>query len=203
MNKATSSIKWLSGISLMCFISCSHNLVKPPLAEKFLFGIYMPSPPQAKPDTNKQTTLTPTQRQALLDKYYKYNYDKYFSPEFIKLNAIIANQAKGMRKQDESIAALTDMLINMRVRSIKRTDSFNIVNARKDREYFDLEKNYSEVQKNQVARNAKQINNLNQLANILLAAGVIMIICIIAGYIAIRILYKKMNTLYINFANNA
>lgn len=152
-------------------------------------------------DTPKIHVLTESERTGLMNRYYEYNYKKYFSPEFDRLNKVITAQASSIKNQSESIKDLTVTLKSMRLRSIKRIDSMDSIQGKSRRDYSKLENMYFSIQKDQVIKNARQISNLNRITNILLAIGVTMILIIILLTIAVRVQWNRINKLYKNIAN--
>lgn len=148
-------------------------------------------------DTNKKPkTLTPQQQAKLLEPYIKDNYNQYFVPQFNELKDVIQQQSSSIKTQSESIKGLSETISNMRMRSIRRNDSMNNVQLNDKREYAKLEQIYFSQQKAQVARNAAQINDLNKIVNILLAIGVVMILCIVFLFIFTIYQYNRINKIY-------
>lgn len=130
----------------------------------------------------------------LTDKQKQF-YDKYFVPEFASLRRVADRQSASIQSQAVSIKQLSDIITNMRIRSIRRNDSMQSAFAIERQARVRLEKVYLDEQRKQVARNAQQITNLNDIANVLITATVIMILCIL-GLIAIAVaLWKKVRIL--------
>lgn len=122
-------------------------------------------------------------------------YDKYFVPQFDALRTVVNKQSTSIQSQANSIQQLSDIIANMRVRSIRRNDSMQNALATERASRSLLEKVYLNEQRKQVARNAQQIANLNDIANVLIAATIIMILCIL-GLVVIAIsLWKKVRIL--------
>lgn len=177
--------------SVFCFmISCGvkHPLYTAPNTMQMdASKLYaLPSVPlKTKHDTVK---LELTERQKLF-------YDKYFLPQFESLRGVVTKQSASIQLQANSIKQLSDIISNMRMRSIRRNDSMQNVFAIERGERGKLEKIYLDEQRKQVARNAQQITSLNDIANALIAATIIMILCIL-GLIAIAVsLWKKVRIL--------
>lgn len=139
--------------------------------------------------------LTAEEQAKQLAPFIKQNFDEYFIPSFDKLYAIIDKQSGIIQKQGEALDRLSHTLVDIRVRAIRRNDSMNNIlqverNDRVKQENFFLSK-----QRKQVEENAIQINNLNTIANALLSAGAIMMLCIGVLLLVARVLWKKMNNL--------
>lgn len=177
-------------------ISCSHRVIlsKPNTIQingRDLIGLPFIPIKEVKKDTVK---VELTDRQKLF-------YDKYFVPEFASLRNIVALQSKSISTQAKSINQLSQTITNMRLRSIRRNDSMQNVMYIEHQARIKLEKVYLDEQKKQVARNAIQITNLNDIANLLIAATIIMILCII-GLITVAVsLWKKVRILDRKFSN--
>lgn len=158
--------------------------------------------PTVKPDTNK-FPKPPTEKQVkeMLNQSYQLNFDQLLAPEFKKLNSLVKEQGNALQSSEYNNKQLTDIIINMRLRSIKRTDSMNTVLFRERQAREKVETRMVDEQKRQIMRNAEQLNSLNTLADILLTAGVIMIVCIIVLIVVARLLWKKVFELSKQFAN--
>lgn len=189
----------ISALVIGLVISCAIQSCKTITHGKPIYTmplvVYYPLP-RLRDTTPKVHVLTETERQVLLDKYYQYNYEKYFLPEFKSLRDIIGQQQLTLNNQAYTNKQMVDILQNMRQRSIKSRDSFQKVEMLKDSKYGHLMQTYNDEQKKQVERNAIQINSLNTLADILLVIAVIMIFCIIGLLIAVRVLWIRMNNIY-------
>lgn len=122
-------------------------------------------------------------------------YDKYFVPEFTALKQVVTQQSLSLKNQSESIRGLSEIIANMRIRSIRRNNSMQTVMSYERQERVKLEKVYLDEQRKQVARNATQISNLGDIANALITATIIEILCIV-GLVAIAVsLWKKVRIL--------
>lgn len=178
-------------IIIALVISCSvkhpaylaPNTVQIEASKLWALPYIPPTPPQKD-----------TVRVELTDKQ-KFFYDKYFVPQFESLRGIVNKQSSSIQSQANSIKQLSDIITNMRVRSIRRNDSMQNAFAVERQSRVRLERVYLDEQRKQVARNAQQISNLNDIANVLITATVIMILCIL-GLIAIAVsLWKRVRIL--------
>lgn len=125
-------------------------------------------PPIYIHDTVTIRHMSPEQYQAYLQQFYKTNFDKLLAPEFARLNNIINKQANSLQAQSGTITGLSDILANMRARSIHRTDSMQYVNDNLRYSLDAFRKQVSDGQKEQVRQNENQIGQLKNITNFLL-----------------------------------
>lgn len=147
-------------------------------------------------DTIPAKQLTPEQRQKLMDKFYEYNYRKYFSPEFDRLNKVIEKQSVTIENQSLSIKRLTQEDSLRRSRNIKRQHDLVTENKKKDAKILALETGIADKQKLQISQNTDQINNTKEIINILLVGWATMLAIIFSLVIAVYLLWKRISKLY-------
>lgn len=146
-------------------------------------------------------TLSPKEQQKLLEPFIKDNYNQYFLPQFDKLNTTIERQSAALDAISKSNKQFAEIITSMRQRSIRRNDSMTNAFNEERKARLGIERVYSDEQKKQIQRNAIQIRNLNDIANVLLAAGVILVLCIFGLIIAVRILWRRVNALVIKLSH--
>lgn len=191
MNK----FRYIALIGIACIIGCGT-------ANRIPFPMPTPQrtvelrPPVIKHDTvyREHARMTAAELQTFVAPLLKANYDNFFAPEFKRMNTAIEAQQSTILTQANSIKLLSDIMAEMRKRSIRRIDSSN--NA-----YKKLQDIYYSEQKKQVHTNAVQINNLKDITNVLLAAGVFMFLVILAMAGLVKIQGKRINKLYQSLAN--
>lgn len=156
---------------------------------------------QVKQDTIPKHKMTPTELQAYLMPFYKANYDNFFAPEFNRMNKVINAQATTLASLALSNHQLTEVLTNMRLRSIKRIDSMNAVHLVDKKEIDKWEQYYFNIQKTQETRDKAQIDKLKDVTNILLVIGVIMILTILGLMFWQYVQWNRLNKLYQTLEN--
>lgn len=165
---------------------------------------YIPIILTAKPnaDTTKMPK-PPTEKQVreMLNQSYKLSFDQLLAPEFQKLNNVILSQGKALQSSENTNQQLTEILQNMRLRSIMRNDSMNKVlfHERQQREI--REKYFDDQQQKQILLNKVQISNLKNLVNSLMVVGIFMILSIAGLFIFAKILWKKVDNLSKQLSN--
>lgn len=124
--------------------------------------------PYIQQDTIKPKPLTEAEKQAMIDRFYQYGYNKYYGPQFERLESVITQQTK-------SISSLTTTLQQMRVRSIHNRDSMQRIEVAKDSENDKLRHDLliqqtatAKAEQQQVSQNLTQINQLKSITNFLL-----------------------------------
>jgi len=151
-------------------------------------------------DTIKPKPITEAEKQALVDKFYKYGYDKYYGPKFERMEAIINKQATSLQNQANSIHNLTGIMASMRDHSISVRDSLNKVqdSTQKDNAYW---KSLAIKNAQENSRNLK-IAADNSSATTLTNKENLKLLSIVTGLIIISMifLYKKVSKFEINLA---
>lgn len=137
--------------------------------------------------------ITQEQYRKYLQDFYKTNFDKLLAPQFDKLNDIISKQAS-------SIHEMSNTIVNMRIRSIRRNDSMQYVINNERTESLRLQREANRQQRIQVNQNAEQIKKLNNVTLLIeIAIGSIILVLGIIGmvlywlYFEIKRLKRKIN----------
>lgn len=145
------------GFVIACsFEACKVQTKASPIRHVFpTMGIiqYCPvSVVQLKQDTPKvRRGYTPDQVARFLDEQSKRNYDRYFAGDMRDMKTVISDLAATNKTQAETIN-------NIRLRSIRKTDSLQTVQIEKDKEHSEeMKRVYSELH---VIREA-QSNSIN------------------------------------------
>lgn len=141
-----------------------------------------------KQDTVQKKTVSAAEIQALMSNAYRFNYDKFFKPEFSRLNDVISAQAK-------SITTLSHTIDSVRGRSIKR-------NERQEREIAKYQKLYSDLLRKQIKSaelqtesNNRQIAQTNKVVKYLIIGWVILFVGFATVAISNFIMNKRIKQL--------
>lgn len=151
----------------------------------------------------KREGMTQEEYRAYLQKFYQDNFNQLLSPEFKKLNDIITKQSETLDKQSQSLSRLTELYSSTRERNIHYRDSIQNVITALNIEIISWQKKFDEHQakqieqaKKQLEQNKQQINELNNITDILLAAGVTIGVAVVLLVIAVLIQSKRITNLY-------
>jgi len=160
--------------------------------------VYIPQPTiinNFKHDTLVEKHMTPEQYQMYLQRFYKENFNSMFAPEFKRLSLTIQDQAVSIQK-------LTDLVSNVRERSIRKTDSMRDINNKQQTQLLEYQRGTYERQKEAVKQNKLQIGDLNSLIRILLIGGGVLWLGMLGLFIYNKIQFKRITKLYRSIAND-
>lgn len=145
--------------------------------------------------------LTQQERQDLINTYYKFYYDKYFAPEFGRLRDIIQDQAKSNARQSNSVKNLSDIILSMRTRAIKRNDSLANIISSYQTEIIKLKKAELERDRKQIENNKRQIDSTNKLVKYLMVGFIVIFVLVVLGYIFGYLYYISLKAQLKNIKN--
>lgn len=158
-------------LTIVMTIGCGHKMIGTITSIKPTNKIVPISQPVIpKRDTIKRKTLTESEKQAIIEKYYRYNYDKYFLPDFNSLRSILMEQSITIKNQAQSVKELSETISKMRLRYMRRTDSMQQIDNRKDTTILSLQRKATLAGQKSVLQGEKQLSDLNQITNLLLIA---------------------------------
>lgn len=143
-------------------------------------------------DTVKQHQLTEQEKQAMFNKFFDLGFQRAAGPRFDKMQDVILTLSKNNAKQAASIQHLSDVILSMRARSIRRNDSMNIENNKLKNDILTYQRQTALSQKQQVTQNAEQIKKLNGITDFLLVGFVSMWVLMILCGIALYLWWKRM-----------
>lgn len=138
--------------------------------------------------------MTPDEYKAYLKQFYKDGFDTMFAPEFRQMSQTMNTQAVEIQK-------LTDLVSNVRERSIRKTDSMREVNNKQTAELLQYQKGTYLRQQEAVKQNKLQIGDLNSLIRILLIGGSILWLGMLGLFIYNKVQFKRITKLYKSIAD--
>lgn len=184
---------YMIALIICFFISCGtveKGMVKTPiLTNKEAAAIPIIQPPK---DTIRK--FTDAEKNAILDNFYKYGYNKYYRPEFEKLQGSIDRLTETNRVQGLSNGKLVQIIASMRERAIKRTDSTNLVMKAYQDEIKRGIKERIESTKAQTESNKEQIKKSNKVIYYLMIAMAVMFAMIAVLFLFGWFLYRYVKT---------
>lgn len=178
---------------IMAFLpGCKVNkAIASPFVSSVLY--YIPDPivtiSHAKHDTIKlKIPVSTKERDAYLSQFYKQGFDKYFAPQFNKMNGIIANQAV-------AINGFQDIITRMRARAISHNDSLASQSQYYIKQALKAQNDAIRYQKLYIDQTKLQIKSYDRLTVVFLLGSIIIFGIVIALWFRVNSLSKKFDKL--------